>query len=63
MLEDRAYQKADTIPSDIKIIAIDEETLSRCVNGKSIAHLQPDAESKYVISSIEEVEVKEFNWN
>lgn len=29
MLEDRAYQKADTIPSDIKIIAIDEETLSR----------------------------------
>lgn len=33
------------------------------VNGKSIAHLQPDAEGKYVISSIEEVEVEEFNWN
>lgn len=29
MLEDRVYQEADTIPSDIKIISIDEETLSR----------------------------------
>ncbi|MDY6104939.1 MAG: CHASE2 domain-containing protein [Acetatifactor sp.] len=29
MLEDRAYQRAEAIPDDIKIIAIDEKTLSR----------------------------------